>query len=739
MRNPTAAAAPATRFPYFHVARHAVGATTLVLGSAAGLTGAVAQTTSPDQGIPSHDKDEQEEIVVTGARSVVNEKLGGSVQDAPQSINIISAKTLQSEAVTNLQDALKNVPGITLNAGEGVARGDSVNLRGFPAFNDFFLDDVRDAGLYTRDSFDLEVLEVLKGPSAILFGRGSTGGVINQVTKAPTLTPVQAATLQFGTNSQIRATGDYDMPIGPSAAIRLNAMVERSGVTDRDDVLNRRWGLAPSIALGIGEADSVTLSYLHQQENDRPDAGIPFLSGAPAPVPHNADYGLISNYFKTNVDVATLLYKHEFGDDYAIINTARIGNYDFQNEKVSPVYGDDFVTFPGQSPKGILVGRDDPASSGTQLNLTDQLDFKAHTDFGFVTQDLTVGIEIGRETNDITRYENPFDDDNEWVPRTPLLHPNPHEALPGIEPPAARQYTAGRVQAAYLIDTLHIGEYVDLTGGARFDRFAATFTQNTLIGSDDGPAGSANFGRTDNVTSPRAALVIKPTPDQSFYFSYGTSFDPSAEALSLDSGSAGIGPVKAETYEVGAKTDWLNGALTATAALFRTQVSNAQISDPERPGVIIAQGNQQVDGIELDVSGHITPDWEILAGYIYLDPKTIGGADPAANGKQIVNAARNAVNLWTEYYLDEHWEVGTGGNFLGKRYADLDNTASVPSYFVWNGMVSYRVNDNYSLQMNITNLLDRRYYDGMYYADATENHVIPGAGRTFTFTARANF
>jgi catecholate siderophore receptor len=735
MRRPDLSAE--SRFPYFHVARHAVGATTLLVGSAAGLTGAAAQTPAPDQAA-EHDSDDQE-IVVVGARSVVNEKLGGSVQDAPQSINVISAKTLQEEAVTNLQDALKNVPGITLNAGEGIARGDTVNLRGFPAFNDFFLDGIRDAGLYTRDSFDLEALEVLKGPSAILFGRGSTGGVINQVTKAATLAPVQAGTLQFGTNSEIRLTGDLDMPIGPTAAIRLNAMVQRSDVADRDDVLNRRWGIAPSIALGIGEADTVTLSYLHQQQHDRPDAGIPFLSGAPAPVPRDADFGLISNYFKSDVDIATLRYKHEFSDDYAIVNTARVGNYNFQNEKVSPVYGDDFATFPGQSPVGILVGRDDPASSGTQLNLTDQLDFKAHSDFGYVTQDLTIGIEIGRETNDLTLYENPFDADNSWVPKTPLLNPNPHESLPRVEPVAARNYTAGRVQAAYLIDTLHIGPYVDLTGGARFDRFAATFTGNTLIGSDDGPAGSANFGRTDNVTSPRAALVVKPTQDMSFYFSYGTSFDPSAEALSLDSGSANIAPVKAETYEVGAKTVWLDGLLTATAALFRTEVTNAKISDPERPGIIIDQGNQQVDGIELNVSGRITPDWEILAGYIYLDPKTLGGADANANGKMIVNAARNAFNIWTEYYLDDHWEVGTGGNFLGKRYADLDNTASVPSYFVWNGMVAYKVNDHYSLQMNVINLTDKLYFDGTYYADETENHAIPGAGRTFTFTAKANF
>ncbi len=241
-----------------------------------------------------------------------------------------------------------------------------------------------------------------------------------------------------------------------------------------------------------------------------------------------------------------------------------------------------------------------------------------------------------------------------------MFHPNPNEGLPGIEPVASNQRTASLIQAAYLIDTVHIGDYmaylidtvhigdyIDLTGGARFDRFASTFTQDTYIGSDDAAAGSVNYGRTDNVTSPRASIVYKAAPNQNYYFSYGTSFDPSAEALSLDSGTAGFGPVKATTYEVGAKTNWLNGALTVTAALFRTELSNAQISDPERPGIVISAGNQKVDGFEVNVSGHITDDWEILAGYIFLDPITVGSTDPANRGKLLVNTARHQANLWT--------------------------------------------------------------------------------------------
>jgi catecholate siderophore receptor len=722
--------------PFFHIARHALGAATLIAGSAVVLQGAAAQT-APAQG--DDEKYDRDEITVTGNRSVVNEKLGGSIMNTPQSINVINATTLHEEAVTNLQDALKNVPGITLNAGEGTARGDSVNLRGFPAFNDFFLDGIRDAGLYTRDTFDLETLEVLKGPSAILFGRGSTGGVINQVTKAATLNPLQAGTLQFGTNSQIRATADLDMPIGPSSAFRINGMIERSEVTDRDNVLNRRWGIAPTFTFGIGEPDTVTLSYLHQHEDDRPDVGIPFLFGAPADVPRNVDFGLLSDRFKTTVDVATLAYRHQFSDDFSFTNTFRAAIYDFDNSRSFPNFGDDLPT-PGKPLSRIKTGYDDPFSSGTQQNLTDQLDFHGHFETGSLSHDVTVGFEYGRETNDIQRYNNPFNKQNDWIPFTPILNPNPNNVLPYTLLPKSLGRTASLVEAAYLTDTIHVGEYVDVIGGARFDRFHSTFTQNNFVVTQGvKPADDSNFGRNDNATSPRAAIVFKPTPNQSFYVSYGTSFDPSAEALTLSTGTAAIGPVKAATYEVGAKTDWLDGKLTATAALFRTEVTNAQNNDPEHPGVIILAGNQRVDGVELGVTGHITDDWEILAGFTYLDPKTVANTDPTAVGKLLVNAPRVTANLWTEYYLDEHWEVGTGFNFLGRRYADLQNTAGIPSYVLWNGMVEYKVNDNYSLQMNITNITDETYYDNAYYTSASENHVTPGAGRTFTFVAQAHF
>jgi catecholate siderophore receptor len=244
--------------------------------------------------------------------------------------------------------------------------------------------------------------------------------------------------------------------------------------------------------------------------------------------------------------------------------------------------------------------------------------------------------------------------------------------------------------------------------------------------------------------------VFKPTPTQSFYLSYGTSFDPSAEALTLTSATANLGPVKATTYEAGAKGSWLNGGLLLTGAIFHTEVDNAQINDPDNPGLTALQGNERVQGFELGATGHIGPKLEINAGYTYLDGVTSGNAATggAYSGVAIPNLARNSANVWAEYEVTDAFEVGLGVNYLDRRAANIDvpiakpgipNLATIPSYVVWSAMTSYRVNDRLTLQMNVINLFNAYYFDSVYYTSASENHVIPGAGRTVKFTARASF
>jgi catecholate siderophore receptor len=673
--------------------------------------------------------DELSQVTVSGVRTLLHDKLAESEQNAPQSITVVSSRLMSAQATTNLEDALRNVPGITLNAGEGAARGDTVNLRGFSAFNDFFLDGIRDAAVYTRDDFDLQSIEVLKGPAAVLFGRGSTGGAINQVSKAPLLTPFDDVTTEIGTNDLYRATADLDTPIGPAAAIRLNLMGQSSAVAERDDVRVRRWGVAPSLALGIGEQDSLVVAYLHQQENDVLDTGVPFVDGRPAPVQRDAFFGLASDSATTDVDILTARYRHEFNDNVSFDNTARYGRYEFDYQFESPNFGDDAPT--AATPlDAILVGRDAPDSSGVQTNLDDQLDLTAHFNTGFIAHTLVAGIEIARQTSDIDRYQNPFNNDNGWIPETPLLDPDPNMPRP-VEPVSSVQNTVVPSGGAYVIDSVALGQYVSLTGGLRYDDFSATYNSLTVQSG-----ALLRLHELNRLGSPRASLVIKPTARQTYYFSYGTSFDPSAEALTLTTKTADLGPVKAKSFEAGAKSEWLNGSLMLTQAVFRTEVDNAQTNDPDNPTITVLNGNERVDGVELQAIGRLTRHWEIFSGYTYLDGRTLASGTSAYVGKVMPNTAHNQLNLWTEYELPRGWEVGAGGNWLSRRFADSGETARVPAYVVWNAMVSYAASPRLSLQLNANNLFDKLYYDGVYYTSPAENHAIPGAGRSVTLTLR---
>jgi catecholate siderophore receptor len=702
--------------------------------SVTGVSAARADaTTTADQGYPDESNGKLDAVVVKGIRPLLDDKLPGDLQNTPQSVTVVSDELMQAQATTRLEDALKNVPGITLNAGEGSARGDTVNLRGFSAFNDFFLDGIRDAAVYTRDSFNLESVEVVKGPSATLFGRGSTGGAINQVSKAPSLTALDAVSADFGTNHEYRSTIDVDAPLGSTAALRLNAMGESSEVADRNYVKNRRWGIAPSLGLGIGEDDSLTLAFLHQQENNLPDAGIPFVNGRPTPVPGDAFYGLASDHQTTNDNIGTVRYKHDFNPNITIADTLRFAHYEFNYQSNMPNFGANVPT-PDTPLSDILVGRDAPGSSGAQTNLTNQTDLSARFATGPVTHTLFTGVEFGRQTNDLSRYNNPFNKDNGWIPETPLLNPDATEPLPAVQPITSQQNTTAHSAAVYTTDTIGLTPYLDFVAGVRFDHFSADYVQYTWT-----TGAVLDLDHTDDVTSPRAALVIKPTPRQSYYLSYGTSFDPSAEALTLTTKTANLGPVKAKTYEAGAKTIWVDGMFSTTGAVFRTEVDNAQTNDPENPTITTLNGNQRVDGLELAINGYLTKHLEIVAGYTYLDGKTLSSGTAAYVGQALPNVARNAVNLWAEYELTDVWEVGVGGNWLGARFADSDQTATIPGYVVFNAMLSYKLSKVLSLQLNVFNLANKLYYDNAYYTSAAENHIFPGAGRAAKLTIRATF
>ncbi len=738
MRLPRPPTAPALRRR--RLQRGALRVTTACLGSAAAIGSAGAQTadTTAPSPAPQSTPSTTPTVTVTGDRTIGTtgiDKLPTPIQDTPQSIEEVTRQTMVDQGTSRLQDALRYVPGVTFNSGEGGAHGDNVNLRGFATIDDFFVDGLRDPGSYTRDNFNLQAIQVLQGPSAVLFGNGSAGGVVNQTSKMPSAAPIIDATLEGGTNAEARATADVNQPLGRSAAVRLNLMGERSAVAGRDDVLQKRWGFAPSFTLGLGEPTSLTLSYFHQEENNVPDYGIPFLFGSPAPVSRSSYFGLKDDdVTQTNVNLMTAILRHSFGDGLSLTDTVRYGNYWSNYRVTAPVYHNDYAggpPLPGTPLSEIYIYRDRPSSEGTNTYLTNHTDLDADFTTLSLAHQLVTGVEVGRQTSDLVRFDNGVEGVDGTAP-TPLLNPDPNEPNSGPQKTiVAEPSTTADTVGVYAIDTIKLTKEFQLNLGLRFDRYDTSF---------DEPLSLSHFERVDSAWSPRAALVYKPTDTETYYVSYSKSFDPVVSYLTLAPGNSAPAPERAKTIEVGTKTDWLDGMLSITAALFRTDLANARTADPNDPTRQLEPGTtQRVQGFEIGASGHLTENWEITANYTFLDPTIRTASDPLAVGKQLPNAARSSANLWTTYDISDSWKIGTGINYLGHRFADNDNTANMPAYVLWNAMVAYQVTDDINVQANLQNITDTTYYDGAYFPDAAENHVVPGAGRTLTVTTNFHF
>ena len=665
--------------------------------------------------------DKLTEVVVTGHPSISAYET--SLQDTAQNVTVVPQQTIIEQAASTVQDALKNVPGITLNAGEGGTHGDNINLRGFAASDDFFLDGLRDTGFYTRDSFNLEGIEVYKGPASTLFGRGSTGGVVNQVSKTPQLQDFVRGTIVGGTNSELRGTADFNYQFADSAAFRVNAMGLKSEVADRDFVDNRRWGVAPSLAFGIGGPTTLILNYFHQQQNDIPDYGIPFAFGSPVPVPRNTYYGLpADDRTRADDDVGTVIFKTEFSKNFWLTDNARVGNYFFDSRETAAHYGAAPPT-PGTPLDDVLTFRDRPSVQGTVKTLMNDVNLHKHFTTGSVEQHVVVGVELDREEADLTRFANQLNQ----IPGTPILNPDPFEPFPGHQTQVTQlPDTVTKTASLLLQDIVDFSPHWQATAGVRIDRFNAEFNE---------PITAAHFEHTDTIASPRASIVFKPIDTLSLYASYGTSYDPSAENLSLSAKTASLGPEKDKTFEVGAKSNVLNGRLALQAGVFQTEMTNARVGDPTNPTAPqLLAGKERVRGFEADAAGYLTDDLEITAGYTHLNSETLESTDPASVGAPLLNTAPNQANLWLVYEIHEALKFGAGLNYLSRRAADIDNTAHVPGYVTFDAMASYALNKHFSVQLNGYNLANRYYYANSYFSSPVENHVVPGAGRTGLLT-----
>ncbi len=648
------------------------------------------------------------------------------ILNTPQTIMVIPKAVIEEQGATTLRDVLRNVPGLTVAAGEGGApAGDNLTLRGFSARNDLFVDGVRDLGPQSRDPFNMEQVEVTKGPTSAIAGRGSTGGTINMVSKTPGLSPVYGLTLNFGSDQTRRAAGDFNAPLrrlglGEHTAFRMNLLGHDSNVAGRDVVQNQRWGAAPTLSFGVGTPTRLTLGYYKLKQDNISDYGIPWVPvtnnalaayrDQPAPVPRNTFYGFKDRDFeRLNSDTATVRFQHSFSDSTELSSQLRYGRSVRDSLATPP-------RFAGNDSTNIT--RELRSWVATDKIVDSQTDLRTRFSTGGIEHALVTGTNLTRENN-IRKNRTATNS------LTTLLNPNPDDVYTGAITlsPLVGDIT-GKTQAVYAFDTVKLGRHWEATGGLRWERFDVEGISTT----------PARVARVDTMKSLRAGLIYKPVESGSVYASYGTSLNPSLEGLSYGTANTAIEPEKTYTFEVGSKWDVSRERLMLSGAIFRVEKDNARTPGilPDDPPQVL-NGTQRAKGFELAATGGITHAWKVFGAYTYIDGKIVKSNLLTEVGKYFQNTPKSSFSVWTTYALKK-LSLGVGPRFTGKRYGNNINTRSVGSYWTLDALASYPVTTNLSLRFNVYNMNNEFYFDRL-----GGGHLIPGASRTVAVSASFRF
>ena len=743
-----------------------VGYLTGAMSFAVAATPAVAETKkdSVTATLPTH--------TVTGSSGFKTDeassgKFTAPLLGTPKSVTVIPAEVLQDTGSVTLTEALRTVPGIAFGAGEGGNPvGDRSFIRGYDAQASTFLDGLRDIGAQSREMFNVESVEVIKGPSGAYEGRGSAGGAINIVSKAPKLEHFTEGTVSVGNAAYKRATADGNYQIGEHAAFRLNAMYHDAGTPGRDVTSFSRWGIAPSIAFGLGTPTRATLSYYHLQSNDTPDTGIPYNNGtfnrrtdgrpqlfapgdgSPVGVGRNTYYGLGRDFRRDRVDMGTFSLEHDVSSALKLRNTTRIART-----------SQDYVwTQPDDSQGNIYYGmvwRRANTRYSVANTVANQTEATGKFETGGFKHSYAAGLEFSREHSSNDTYNVPTGSNR--CPNgigaaggyncTSLFNPNPNDPWTGnitlANNPAE---TTVRTQSAYVFDTIELSPRWQINGGLRFDRYSASATT-----SADAKGVRSSFSRDDNLLNYQLGLVFKPAQNGSIYVAYGTSSTPSGSvagqgadgsALTPDrSGNRGdvLAPEKNRAYELGTKWNVLDNKLALTAAIFRIETTNARIVLQD--GTAAMAGNKRVDGFELGWSGALTNKWQVFGGYTYLKSELrnnggSGSAFGATNGTEFPNTPKSSLSLWTTYQPMPKFTLGGGAYYVSKVWGSANpaNPKWVPAYWRFDAMASYRIDKHMNLQLNVQNLFDKKYYNQAYASHYAS--LAPGRAAILTLGIR---
>jgi len=701
------------------------------------------------------------------ADKVSSQKYTAPLVDIPRSVTVVPQQVIKDTNALNLQDALRTVPGITMGAGEGGnPSGDRPFIRGFDSQSSMYLDGVRDTGSQTREIFAVESVEVAKGPNSAIGGRGAAGGTINLVSKRAHLGNSTEGAFTWGSDQTKRYTFDGNYQFLDSAAFRLNLMSHQSNVAGRDEVNYDRWGVAPSLVFGLGTDTRLNLDYYHVESDDLPDSGVPYslrsgssanrTSANPDKPTHGGGhssnyYGLVDrDFYKTRADIATIAIEHDLSDALTLKNTLRHGN----------TLQDYIYSQPDDSKGNILNGevwrRPNNRVANTRTT-TNQTDLFGEVYIGGFKNTFSTGIEFSREASVKTGYDVTGFASGKCSTATGQIsgvctsfpNPNPNEPWDGsVTRNDLGADTTGNTRALYLTDTLELTPEWLLTMGLRYDHFDTKVKSRALT------KGKLTYFKTEDTSefvTGQLGLTWKPAENGSVYVSYATSATPAG--ASLGEGSDGnplltattSSELKAEettNYEIGTKWDLLQERLSLTAAIFRTEKDNARVLvDADTYQNV---GKTRVDGLELSATGKLTNDWQVFAGYTYMDAKLVdGGAqkvgtaiiDGYNDGNQLPNTPNNSLTLWTTYNVTPKLTIGGGAFYVDDVFGNTTNSVMVDSYWRYDAMASYKLTKNVDLQLNVQNLTNEVYYDKAYGA----HYANQAAGRTALLTTSVHF
>lgn len=671
--------------------------------------------------------------------------------DLPQVVNVISGETLAEQGVVSLEQALRNVAGITTQIGEGgVSSGDQFFIRGLSAKGDIYTDGLQDFGVYTRDSFNYEQVEVLKGPSATSLGRGTAGGGINTTSKTPTAVTGGSINVAAGSAEYGRITGDWNQTLGDNIAVRINAMLHNNEVEGRDFVYSDRWGVAPSIAFGLGGPTTFSLAYLHQQEDKVPDYGIPTTAGPDGiqlpvsefGVPPENYLGLFTDIDETRVDTVTARLRHQANDWLTFTSDTKAGVY-WRYSQFSPVScgtdcGDALLDGdPATEPTNNIGGPGpyDQETFGVQNVSTAQI----NAPIGGLQSEMIIGWDASYQTNDRDQFDyatsrgvqNILTPDNTFVPTLARLRNNTRN-------------TVAKDLSVFISERLWLTPEWSISGGVRAQSFEVDQDQTdfdvTSCDGVDGDFATCFSEASSNTTfvSPRIGVIFEPTMSQSYYVSYASSATPPGVTVANSTTLGGrrgdnpdLDPEENSSIEAGARFALFGERAQVQASVFQQKKDNARQVDPISGDIETSGDSIEINGVELGVAGAITDQWSINATYAWLDAELTDTSTPANIGNTPAFTPENAASVWTTYNFDgalAGLEVGLGANYRDDVFLHANNDRIAPEHLVFDALVSYGW-DRYRLSLNAYNLTDE-----LYYAQVHSNRVTPGAGRSFIAT-----